>query len=421
MKQGRRRGFLNALLMLLFTLVSASPIAARAEGAAPAEIKIGHLHAGSGPYASISMPVYDALKLWVDQQNAAGGAFVKAFNKKIPLKLISYDDQSNPGTAATLINQLITQDKVDLLVCDSGSVLTAVAVPIAREHKMFLFDPTGTGAAFFSKDNPYIALLADPVSTVWPRYLWEFLKSDAAALGLKRVAILYATNDFTGTQASAIRAALKEPGSPSEIVFDQGVPTSTSNYSVLIDNIAATNPDIVLELGYVGNDIAFLRNLQDQDHKFKAVFTLYPGIETNVLMKNVGAQGLAGVFTYVTALGLSLKPEIGMTVEELRAAFEKAYGGGGVEFGWNAIAGHVTGLVIGETLAHADSLSQADLRQAVFGLSGKLKTLVGTFELREDGAQIGELTPIGQFGPDGKLAVVYPHEFATAKPKINAP
>ena len=43
-------------------------------------------------------------------------------------------------------------------------MLTSVAVPIARDHKMFLFDQTGTGATFFTPDNPYIALMADPVS-----------------------------------------------------------------------------------------------------------------------------------------------------------------------------------------------------------------------------------------------------------------
>ncbi len=145
----------RALLGLLAILPGYAQLApaARAE-TPPAAITIGHVHAGSGPYASISMPVYLGLKLWVDQTNAAGGAFVKAFDKKIPLKLISYDDQSSTATAATLYNQLITQDKVNLLVADSGSVLTSVAVPIAREHKQFLFDPTGTGAAFFSKDNP---------------------------------------------------------------------------------------------------------------------------------------------------------------------------------------------------------------------------------------------------------------------------
>ena len=51
---------------------------------APAEIKIGTLYASSGRFASISMPVYSALKLWADQKNADGGVYVKAFDKKIP-------------------------------------------------------------------------------------------------------------------------------------------------------------------------------------------------------------------------------------------------------------------------------------------------------------------------------------------------
>jgi branched-chain amino acid transport system substrate-binding protein len=157
--------------MLLALAVLCAAVPADAQSAAPAEIKIGMLYASSGPYASISMPVFDAFKLWVDQVNAAGGTEVKAFGKKIPIKLIAYDDQSSTATAATLYNQLITQDHVDLLVADSGSVLTSVAVPIAKEHKQFLFDVSGTGAAFFTDDNPYIALMADPVSTIWPHYI----------------------------------------------------------------------------------------------------------------------------------------------------------------------------------------------------------------------------------------------------------
>src|ERR1700704_1543264 len=103
---------------------------------APSEIKLGTLYASSGRYASISMPVHSALKLWIDQKNADGGVYVKAFDKKLPIKLIAYDDQSNTATASTLYNQLITQDKVDLLVADSGSVLTAPAVGAAGDHKM---------------------------------------------------------------------------------------------------------------------------------------------------------------------------------------------------------------------------------------------------------------------------------------------
>jgi branched-chain amino acid transport system substrate-binding protein len=397
--------FRRSLLATLAFAPLSIPVA-RAQGSiAPAAIRIGHPYAGSGPFASISMPVYLGLKLWVDRINADGGAFVKPYNKKIPLKLIAYDDQSSTATTATLINQLITQDKVDLLVSDSGSVLTSVAVPIAREHKQFLFNPTGTGAGFFTKDNPYIALLADPASTVWPKYINEFLVASAKTNGIKRVAILYATNDFTGTQATTVRNYLKVHADAGiEIVYDQGVPTSTSNYTILVNNIAATNPDAVVVLGYVGNDIPFL-------------FMLYPGIEKEELLKNVGAPGLEGVFTYVTSNEIEYKPNFGMTAAEFKTAWHKTYPDGKYEFGFNAIAGYTVGLVLERTLATTESLDQLALRAAVHGLSGKLSTLDGPFELDpETGAQLGEITPVGQVRKSGDIEVVWPPELVTGKP-----
>jgi branched-chain amino acid transport system substrate-binding protein len=392
---------------------------------APAEIKIGHLHASSGRFASISMPAYDGLKLWVDETNKAGGAFVKPFNKKIPLKLISYDDQSNPATASSLIDQLITQDKVDILVSDSGSVLTAVFVPIAREHQMLLFDMTGTGAAFFTKDNPYIVLLADPVSTVWPKYIADFLKADGPKAGVKKVALLYCTNDFTGTQATAIRSFLKESGSPVEIVYDQGIPTETSNYSVLINNIANAEPDAVIELGYVGNDIAFIRNLQDSGQKFKFAFTIYSGLETDAVAKAAGPEGMTNLFTYITPAVLPYKADVGLGLDAFRDLWHKTYPGDAVEFGYNSVAGYTSALLIGQALANTDSMAQLDLRKAVFAQSGKLNTIDGAFQIDETGAQIGEITPLGQVFPDGKggvrTSVVYPHDLATAEPVYTKP
>ena len=410
------RNFTFGVLVGAFVAITSSARAADA----PSEIKLGTLYASSGNFASISMPVHYGLKLWADAKNAEGGVFVKAFNKKIPLKLVEYDDQSNTATAATLYNQLITQDKVDILVSDSGSVLTSVAVPIARDHKMLLIDQTGTGATFFTKDNPYIALMSDPVSTIWPKYVADFLTKDGPALGIKRIAILYSTNDFTGTQANAVRSFIKESKASVEIVYDQGVPTNTTSYTVLINNISATNPDAVVELGYPNNDISFLRNLQDGGIRFKWLFAIYPGLETELLEKNVGVKGLEHVFTYVPSSVIEYKPEFGMSLAEFRAAWQKKYPDAKVEFGFNSVAGYTTGLVLELALAAATSLDQLELRKAIFGLSGKLKTIDGTFELDEMGAQIGEITPLGQIESDGKeglkFVVVYPHDVATGKP-----
>ena len=412
----------NSLAALAAVVTLAGPVFA---ADAPSEIKIGTLYASSGRFASISMPVYSALKLWADQKNSEGGAYVKAFDKKLPVKLVSYDDQSNTATASTLYNQLITQDKVDLLVADSGSVLTAPAVAIARDHKTFLFDQTGTGASFFSKDNPYVALMADPASTVWPKPVADFITHDGPALGIKKIAMLYATNEFTGTQANAFRKFVKDSGAPIEIVYDQGVPTETTNYTVIINNINNTDPDAVITFGYAPNDIAFLRNVQDVGVNFKMLFAIYPGLETELLEKNVGAAGLEHVFTYVPPSELDYPVNFGMKMADYRAAWEKKYPEGKIEFGFNAVAGYTTGLLIEKTLAVATSLDQMELRRAVFSLSGQLKTLDGTFALDETGGQIGELTPLGQLALDDhghiKFVSIYPHETATGKPVYPAP
>ncbi len=405
--------FRALVIAVAAALLGGSP--ARADDA-PAAIKIGTLYASSGPYASISMPVYDAFRLWIDQVNADGGVIVKPFGKKIPIKLIAYDDQSSTATAATLYNQLITEDHVDLLISDSGSVLTSVAVPIARDHKQFLFDVSGTGGTFFTPDNTYIALMADPVSTIWPHYISDFLDDEGVKAGFKTVAILYSTNDFTGTQANALKGFFEKAGKL-KIAYYEGVPTNTSNYAVLINNIAALKPDAVIELGYVGNDIAFLRNLQDSGYQFSFTFAIYAGTELEEIQSNVGAAAMANIFSYVPASNYEYKPDFGMDLAAFRAAWTKKYpAGSGVAFGANAVYGYMTGLVVERALTTTQSLSQDDIRKAVFGLSGQLKTLDGTFTLRSDGAQIGEVTPLGQLHPDGKdrlkLVAVYPPEVA---------
>ena len=402
---------------LIASVISVATNAPAAD--APKAISLGTLYASSGRFASISMPVHYGLKLWIDQKNAEGGVFVKAFNKKIPLKLVAYDDQSNTATAATLYNQLITQDKVDILIADSGSVLTSVAVPIARDHKMLLINQTGTGANFFTPDNPYIVLMADPVSSVWPKPLADFITHDGPHLGIKRVAILYATNDFTGTQANAVRKFIKESNSDVDIVFDQGIPTETSSYTVLLNNIKASNPDAVIHLGYASNDIAFLRNVQDSGIKFNFVFCIYPGLETELLEKNVGSKGLNYVFTYVPSSQIAYQSQFGMSLNEYEAAWQQKYAKTNVEFGFNSVAGYTTGLVLEKALAAATSLDQLELRKAIFSVSGNLKTLDGTFALDESGAQIGEITPLGQLIAEGdhvKFVTVWPHDVSTGKP-----
>ncbi|HEX7381410.1 MAG TPA: ABC transporter substrate-binding protein [Nevskiaceae bacterium] len=386
---------------------------------APTAITIGTLYASTGVFATSSQPEFDGLKFWIKQMNDQGGAFVKAYNKKIPLKLIAYDDQSSTTTATTLYNQLITQNKVNILVSDFGSVLTSVAVPLAQEHKQLLFDPTGTGAKFFSKDNPYNVLLSLPTSGVWPKSLGAFLNESK---NIKRVAILYDSNDFDQSQATTLNELLTKAGK--KPVYYRAVPTSTSNYTVLLHTVAASSPDAVIEFGYPDNDIAFLQAASSSGLNFPMVFTVFPGQLLELMAHNVGADALAYTYTYPTAPLLRYNDvNYGPGIDAFESAYTKATD---KPVNFLTVAGYNAGLVIQKTLATAPELTQLAMRHAVASFSGKLFTLNGHFRIAEDGAQIGEDLPVGQLQPvKGKkvnhMVVVYPHDIATGKAIYPAP
>ncbi|MFP3295559.1 MAG: ABC transporter substrate-binding protein, partial [Caldisphaera sp.] len=65
--------------------------------AAPPYILIGTLYASTGSFVSSSMSQYEGLQVWAKWINQSGGIYVKQYGKKIPVKIVAYDDQSNPS------------------------------------------------------------------------------------------------------------------------------------------------------------------------------------------------------------------------------------------------------------------------------------------------------------------------------------
>lgn len=397
-------------------LAAAMTIAVASAAPAPSQIKIGTLYAGSGSFAVPSEGQYEGLQFWAKRVNKDGGAFVKAFGKKIPVKIVGYDDQSSTSTATTLYNQLISQDKVNVLIADFGSVLTSVAVPLAAEHHMLLIDPTGSGANFFTKKTNYLADVSIPASTVWPVPLAHFLLTQH----IKRVAVIYGSNDFDASQANTLKAVLAK-GGVKPVYFD-AVPTSESNYTVLLHTIAARRPQAVLELGYPPNDIAFLHALAGSGLHFNMTFTIFPGQLLALLTKNVGAKTLAYTYTYPTP---PLVDYPVVTYGLNTAGFVKAYTAATHKApNFLNAAGYNTGLIVQKMLATAPKFTQLSFHAAVMNMSGKTKTLLGPFKINANGAQLGELLPVAQLVPSesgNKIVVVYPKAKATGKPVYPAP
>ncbi|KJE75386.1 leucine-specific-binding protein precursor [Ferrimicrobium acidiphilum DSM 19497] len=407
---------LAAMSLLAAACGSSSTSTSTSTSKAPADITIGTTYAATGAYATASMPEFDGLKLWIKLENKKGGVYVGAYHKRIPLKLIAYNDQSSAATASVLYNQLITQNKVNIFVSDFGSVLTAPAVAVGQAHKQLVFDPSGTGIPFFTPNNPYIVLTSLPESSIWPTPLAQFI----GAKKIKNVAIVYDSNDFDQSQAETLKSKLTAEGV--RVSYYQAVPTSTTSYGTIINSMKATNPGAVLEFGFQPNDTAFLGQLQSSGIKFPMTFTVFPGQLFSLFKSQLGKSGLQYTYTYATNYSHNYTSvSEGLTSKALLADIHTYYPSASNAPG---LLGYNAGLVVQAALKNATSLSQLALRNALTKVSGSLNTVDGNFKINSEGAQVGELLPVGQILPTStsvSLKVVYPAAAADASAVYPAP
>src|SRR4051794_4303803 len=118
---------------------AAAVIAAGALLAGPATaqtkepIKIGFGMALTGPLAANGKQALLGMKIWEEETNAKGGLLGR------PVKLIFYDDQSNPSTVPGIYTKLLDVDKADLVVGGYATNMVAPALPVVmQKNKTFI-------------------------------------------------------------------------------------------------------------------------------------------------------------------------------------------------------------------------------------------------------------------------------------------
>src|SRR5437764_8097274 len=124
-------GFLGSLRFRFAAALIAAAFALPATAAEP--IQIGFGMGLTGGLASAGKAALLAMQIWEEETNAKGGLLGR------PVKLIYYDDQSNPATVPGIFTKLLDVDKVDLVTGDYGTNLLAPAMPIVIQHKMTFF------------------------------------------------------------------------------------------------------------------------------------------------------------------------------------------------------------------------------------------------------------------------------------------
>jgi branched-chain amino acid transport system substrate-binding protein len=267
--------------IVLGGVVAALAAAAIAMPAAAVEpIRIGFGMGLTGGLAPSGKAALLAMKIWEDETNAEGGLLGR------PVKLVYYDDQSNPATVPGIFTKLLDIDKVDLVVGDYGTNLQAPAMPVVIGHNM-------TFLGLFGLDlnrefhYPRFFMMAPTGGPSPSRSISEPFFKVAAAQNPKpkTLAIIAADAEFPHNAADGARANAKEEGFP--IVYDKTYPPTTTDYTPIVHAIQATNPDMVLSFSYPPDSVGMVRAANEVGLKTKLfggglVGLQYPAIKTQL-------------------------------------------------------------------------------------------------------------------------------------------
>jgi branched-chain amino acid transport system substrate-binding protein len=230
-------------------------------------IRIGSTLALTGPLSATAQIHKIVGEIYIEQVNARGGWLGR------PLEWVLKDDQSKPDVARTLYEQLVTADKVDLLMGPyaTGAILSAMGVA-QRYNKVLVHHTFGIPSlAKYEMAFPTWSLGPEPATTV-PNTLF-----DALAKGPKppkTVAVV--TSKFPSVQfmSAGAREVLKKRGL-SEVLFLEWE-FGNRDFGPIANRVKDANPDFVW-VGAIGLDGNLLLDAMKKiDYVPPQHFYLYP-------------------------------------------------------------------------------------------------------------------------------------------------
>jgi branched-chain amino acid transport system substrate-binding protein len=230
-------------------------------------IKIGSTLALTGPLSATAQVHKLVGEIYVEQLNKRGGLLGR------PVEWIVKDDQSKPDLARTLYEQLITADKVDLLIGPyaTGAILSAMGVA-QRYNKVLIHHTLGVPAlAKYEMQFPAWSLGSDPGNTV-NNTLFDALA--ATSKPPKTVAIVTSKFPSIHFMALGAREVAKKRGL-NEVLFLEWE-FGNRDFGPIANRVKDAKPDFVW-VGAIGLDgNLLLEAMKKIDYTPPIHFHMYP-------------------------------------------------------------------------------------------------------------------------------------------------
>src|SRR6187455_3345042 len=233
-------------------ILALAPHAATAQGD---PVKIGFSMALTGPLAANGKQALLGMQIWEEETNAKGGLLGR------PVKLVFYDDQSNPATVPGIYTKLIDVDKVNLVVAGYATNMVAPALPVVMQKNKVFPSLFALDANHEFKYPKYFSVL--PTGPNTKTSFTEGFYQTAMEQNPKPTTIALAAEDaeFSNNACEGARENAKKYNL--KVVYDRKYPPSTTDFTPIVRAIQAANPDLVIVCSYPLSSVGIVNTVNE--------------------------------------------------------------------------------------------------------------------------------------------------------------
>ena len=222
-------------------------------------VNIGVIQPLSGANAQFGINCRNGIEFVADAINAAGG--IKALGGA-KINLVVSDATSNPSTAATVAQEMITQNELTaVLGAFVSSLMLAVSEVTARADIPFLTESfadeiTGRGLESVFKVTAKASVLGRA------QVNYTVAITEAAGSKIEKIAIMYEDTAYGTAQSRGLRAAAR--GANIEVAMDEAYPFGITDATPLVSKLRDSGAQAVFPVSYFNDSLFIIRTMRQQ-------------------------------------------------------------------------------------------------------------------------------------------------------------
>jgi branched-chain amino acid transport system substrate-binding protein len=340
--------------------------------------------------------------------NKHGGIYVKQYGKKLPVRLLVMDDETDPVKAAAVVEQLITQTKVDFLLSGFTGAHAVLPGLVTAEKYHKYYHGSVIWIPDFLKHNFQWGTMYFFDMAQGGAISFEVMNSLPEEQRPKRLAI-FVEDTSDGRQIGDMWTALaKKYGYKIVLRESMGaMGMGTGDFSEQIIKAKSMGVDMIILMANTEEAVTLVRQMKDLNFNLK----FFHGMKGTWAAEFYKALGKDADYVFCDGFWSEDYPFKG--ANKLGVCYYKEHGKYSVSVGMY----YALCQILWQAIEKAGTLDSAKVRQAV--LDNQFDTVNGKVDYDERGIA---LFPLAEFQWwNGKQQVVYPFEYSKLKVKIAPP